>query len=427
MAKMSKPERGWVFYDWANSAYSIIVVTAIFPLYYKAAATEAGIAASTSTAYLGYANSIATLIVSLLAPILGTIADFKGFKKKFFIFFTALGVLFTIVLGLIPSDQWIILLACFVLTSVGFAGANIFYDAFLVDVTSVNRMNRISANGYALGYIGSCIPFVIAIAIIIMAQQEIISLSVAVASQLGFAITGLWWGLFTIPMLKHVDQKYYVERVPNPISTSFKRLFATLKNIKAYRAVFLFLIAYFFYIDGVHTIIKMATAYGSDLGVGATTLLIILFVTQIVAAPAAYLFGKLGEKFTEKRMIMAGIIVYTFICIYSYFMNSALDFWILAMVVGCVQGGIQALSRSYFAKLIPKESSNEFFGFYNVFGKFAAIAGPLLVGVTAQMTGNTNSGVFSLVILFIIGGILLMRVPNQSTISFEHSVTNKVD
>lgn len=413
MAKMSKAERGWVFYDWANSAYSIIVVTAIFPLYFKAAATEAGIAASTSTAYLGYANSIATLIVSLLAPILGTIADFKGFKKRFFIFFMGLGVIFTIALGFIPNDQWLILLLFFVLTSVGFAGANIFYDAFLVDVTTETRMNRISANGYALGYIGSCIPFIIAIAIIIMAQQDIISLSVTIASQLGFAITGLWWGLFTIPMLKHVNQVYYVERVPNPVSMSFKRLFETMKNIKAYRAVFLFLIAYFFYIDGVHTIIKMATAYGSDLGIDSTTLLIVLFVTQVVAAPAAFLFGKLGEKYTEKSMIFVGIIIYSIICIYAYFMKTALDFWILAMVVGCVQGGVQALSRSYYAKLIPKESSNEFFGFYNVFGKFAAIAGPLLVGVTAQVTGNTNSGVFSLVILFIIGGALLMRVPKH--------------
>ena len=427
MGKMSKPERGWVFYDWANSAYSIIVVTAIFPLYFKSAATEAGIAASTSTAYLAYANSFATLIVSLLAPILGTIADFKGFKKRFFIFFAALGIIFTITLAIIPSEQWLILLGCFVLTSVGFAGANIFYDAFLVDVAPKNRMSRISANGYALGYIGSCIPFIMAIAIIIMAQQEIISLSVTVASQLGFAITGLWWGLFTIPMLRHVDQKYYVERVPKPVSTSFKRLLITMKNIKSYRAVFLFLVAYFFYIDGVHTIIKMATAYGSDLGIGSTTLLIVLFVTQIVAAPAAYLFGKLGEKYTEKRMILVGIIVYTCICIYAYFMKTAIDFWILALIVGGVQGGVQALSRSYFAKLIPKESSNEFFGFYNIFGKFAAIAGPLLVGVTSQITGNTNSGVFSLVILFIIGGILLVRLPNETEINFDPIVTNQSD
>ncbi|MBP2242802.1 UMF1 family MFS transporter [Cytobacillus eiseniae] len=417
MKKMSKPERSWVFYDWANSAYSIVIVTAIFPLYFKSAAAEAGIASATSTAYWGYANSIATLIVSILAPLLGTIADFRGFKKRFFTFFASLGIIFTLLLAVVPMEQWLILLGCFVLTSIGFAGANIFYDAFLVDVTSEDRMNRISANGFALGYIGSTIPFVISIGIIIMAQQEIISLSVGVASQIAFVITALWWGFFTMPMLKNVEQKYYVERVPNPVATSFKKLFVTLKNIKAYRALFLFLLAYFFYIDGVHTIFTMATAYGSDLGIGSTTLLIVLFVTQIIAAPFTVLFGKLGQKFTEKRIIMVGILIYIGICVYAYFMKSAIDFWVLAMLVGTVQGGVQALSRSYFAKLVPKESSNEFFGFYNIFGKFAAIAGPVLVGATAQITGNTNSGVFSLVILFVIGGILLLRVPDHNRLT----------
>lgn len=410
---MSAPEKGWVFYDWANSAYSIIVVTAIFPLYFKAAATEAGIAASTSTAYWGYANSIATLLVSILAPILGTIADFKGFKKRFFVFFAGLGIVFTFVLALIPHDQWLILLFVFVLTSVGFAGANIFYDAFIVDVAKEDRMNRISANGFALGYIGSTIPFVLCIVFIILAQQELIPLSVTLASQMSFAITALWWGLFTIPMLKHVEQKYYIERVSNPVRMSFKRLYATFKNIKAYRTLFLFLLAYFFYIDGVHTIFTMATAFGSDMGIDSTTLLIVLFVTQIVAAPFAILFGKLGEKFTAKKMIMVGIIVYIIICIYAYFMKTSLDFWIIAMLVGTVQGGVQALSRSYFARLVPKESSNEFFGFYNIFGKFAAISGPVLVGATAQITGDTSSGVFSLIILFVIGGAILLRVPDQ--------------
>lgn len=409
---MTKAERSWALYDWANSAYTIVIVTAILPLYFKSSATEAGIAASTSTAYWGYANSLATLIVSILAPILGTIADFKGFKKRFFVFFTALGVVFTFLLAVVPSDQWLLLLGFFVLTSVGFAGANIFYDAFLVDVTTNERMNRISANGFAMGYIGSTIPFVISIAIIVMSQQGIIPLSVTVASQIAFVITALWWGLFTIPMLKNVEQNYFVERVPNPVSTSFKKLFVTLKNIKAYRPLFLFLLAYFFYIDGVHTVIKMSTAYGSDLGIGSTTLLIVLFATQVVAAPFTALFGKLGTKYSEKKMIMVGIIIYVFICCYAYFLDSALDFWILAMLVGTAQGGIQALSRSYFAKLVPKESSNEFFGFYSIFGKFAAVAGPVLLGVTAQVTGSTNAGVFSLVVLFIIGGIILLRVPN---------------
>ncbi|WP_028392214.1 MFS transporter [Bacillus cihuensis] len=410
MGKMSTPERSWALYDWANSAYSIVVVTAIFPLYFKSAASNAGIAAHTSTAYWGYANSLATLLVSILAPLLGTIADFRGFKKRFFTFFASLGVIFTLMLSVVPNNQWLILLGCFVLTSIGFAGANIFYDAFLVDVTDKERMHRISANGYALGYIGSTIPFVISIAFIILAQQEIIPISVTVASQIAFAITALWWGLFTIPMLKNVEQKYYVDRVRHPVATSFKKLFLTLKNIKAYRALFLFLLAYFFYIDGVHTVITMSTAYGSDLGLDATTLLIVLFVTQIIAAPFSMLFGKLSDRFNEKRMIAVGILVYIFICIYAYFLESALDFWILAMLVGTSQGGVQALSRSYFAKLIPKESSNEFFGFYNIFGKFAAILGPVLVGATAQMTGNTSSGVFSLIILFVIGGILLLRV-----------------
>lgn len=410
MKKMTASERSWAFYDWANSAYTLIVVTAILPLYFKASATQAGIDAATSTAYWGYANSFSTLIVSILAPILGTIADFKGFKKRFFIIFATLGVIFTLMLAVVPSDQWLVILICFIVTSIGFTGANIFYDSFLVDVTTEERMDRISANGYALGYVGSIIPFIISIALIMTAQLNILPLSVTIASQIAFVITALWWGFFTIPMLKNVEQRYYVERVPNPVSTSFKKLYSTFKNIKAYKPLFIFLIAYFFYIDGVHTVINMSTAFGSDLGISSTTLLIILFMTQVVAAPFTVLFGRLGGKYSEKTMIMVGIFVYIIVCFYAYFLDSALDFWILAMLVGTSQGGIQAMSRSYFAKLVPKESSNEFFGFYSIFGKFAAIIGPLLVGVTAQYTGNTNSGVFSLVILFIIGAIILLYV-----------------
>ncbi|MEK4147788.1 MFS transporter [Robertmurraya sp. FSL W8-0741] len=420
--KYSIPERSWALYDWANSAYTLVIVTAIMPLYFKSVATEAGISATTSTAYWGYANSIATLIVSILAPILGTIADFKGFKKRFFVFFTTLGVIFTLLLAVVPSNQWFILLIFFVLTSVGFAGANIFYDAFLVDVTTEDRMNKVSAHGYAIGYIGSTIPFIISIAIIILAQESIIPLSVTVASQIAFVITALWWGIFTIPMLKNVEQNYYVERVSNPVRTSFKKLLQTFKNIKVYRPLFLFLLAYFFYIDGVHTVIKMSTAYGSDLGISSSTLLIVLFVTQIVAAPFSVIFGKFGTKYGDKKMIMVGIFIYIFICCYAFFLDSALDFWVLAMLVGTAQGGIQSLSRSYFAKLVPKESSNEFFGFYSIFGKFAAVAGPVLLGITAQITGNTNFGVFSLVVLFIIGALILLRVPNPEEVALDQGI-----
>jgi MFS transporter, UMF1 family len=422
MSRMTKQEKSWVFYDWANSAYSILITTAVFPLYFKAAATEAGLAGSTSTAYWGYANSFATLLISICAPVLGSIADFRGFKKRFFTFFFALGIIFTFLLAVVPSDQWLILLICYMLTVIGFGGTNIFYDAFLVDVTTEERMNKISSRGFAMGYIGSTIPFIMGIALIILAQQSILPISVSVASQAAFAITALWWGLFTIPMLKNVNQVYYKERVPNPISTGFKQLFETFKKIKAYRPLFIFLIAYFFYIDGVNTIITMSTAYGSDLGIDSTNLLIILFATQVVAAPFAILYGKLADKFKGKTMLLVGISIYIVICIYAYFLKTVVDFWILAMLVATSQGGIQALSRAYFAKLVPKEHANEFFGFYSIFYKFAAILGPFLVGLTAQLTGNTNSGVVRLVVLFVIGGAILLRVPEGNKISESHSV-----
>lgn len=231
------------------------------------------------------------------------------------------------------------------------------------------------------------------------------------ASKTSFVLTAIWWGVFTIPIIKNVNQVYGIDVEPNPVSKSFKRLGKTFKNIKHHKALFMFLLAYFFYIDGVDTIIKMATSYGSDLGVSSTNLLIILLVTQFVAFPCALIYGKLAEKIGTKKMLYTGIIIYTFICIYAYFMKTTLDFWILAMLVGTSQGGIQALSRSYFGRLVPKENSNEFFGFYNIFGKFAAIMGPFLVGVVAMTTGKTNYGVFSIIILFIIGGIMLTLVP----------------
>lgn len=411
MGRLTKEENSWVFYDWANSAYSIIITTAVFPLFYKAAATNAGVSAANSTAYLGYTIAISTFILAMLGPILGSIADYQGYKKRFFTFFFVLGVISTALLAFIPTDQWLLLLGCYTVSAIGFAGANVYYDAFLVDVTTEQRMNRVSSRGLGFGYIGSTIPFIISIAIIILAQKNILPFSTTMASKIAFLITAVWWGLFTIPMFKNVHQRYFIEHEPNPVVNSFKRLGQTLKDISKFKALFLFLLAYFFYIDGVGTIITMSTAYGSDLGISSTNLLIILFVTQVVAAPFAIIYGRLAEKFTGKKMLYVGIIVYIIVCIYAYFLKTTLDFWILAMLVATSQGGIQALSRAYFAKLVPKEKANEFFGFYNIFGKFASIMGPLLVGITAQVTGNSSSGVFSLVILFIIGFVVLARVP----------------
>jgi MFS transporter, UMF1 family len=411
MKGFTKEENSWIRYDWASSAYSIIISTAVFPLFYKASATEAGVSLANSTAYLGYTIAIATFILALIGPILGTIADYKGMKKRFFTIFFTLGITFTAMLAFVPSGNWLMLLVIYTLAVLGSTGSNVFYDAFIVDVTSDERMDRVSARGYGMGYIGSTIPFIISIAIIILAQQKVLPISMTLASQTAFIITALWWGLFSIPLFKNVHQKHYIEREPQMVLQSFRRLGKTFKEIRKYRALFLFLLAYFFYIDGVGTIITMSTAYGTDLGISSTNLLIILLATQIVAWPFALLFGRLSERFTGKKMLYVGITVYIFVCIYAYFLETTADFWILAMLVATSQGGIQALSRSYFAKLVPKANANEFFGFYNIFGKFASIMGPLMVGLTAQLTGNSSMGVFSLVILFVIGMVILAFVP----------------
>lgn len=411
MAKFTKPEKSWALYDWGSSAYSIIITTAVFPLFYKAAATDAGVELADSTAYLSYTIAIFTFILAMLGPLLGTIADYEGMKKKFFTAFFLLGTVSTAMLAFVPEGQWLWLLICYVFAALGATGANLFYDAFIVDVTTEKRMNRVSAFGYGLGYIGSTIPFALAILIILLAQNEVLPLSVTNASRLAFLITAAWWILFSIPLFRHVKQKHFIEREASPVAQSFRRLNKTIREIRQYRALFLFLVAYFFYIDGVGTIISLSTAYGTDLGLSATSLLIVLFATQVVAAPFAILYGKLADRFTGKKMLYVGIFVYIIVCVYAVFIETIMDFWILAMLVATSQGGIQALSRSYFGKLVPKQNANEFFGFYNIFGKFAAITGPLLVGVTSQITGSSSLGVLSLVVLFIIGLAVLIFVP----------------
>lgn len=412
--KLTKLERSWALYDWANSAYTMTVTTAVFPLYFKAAATQAGVAANVSTAYVAYANSIATLVISLMAPILGTIADYMGFKKRFLMFFLAIGISGCLLLGLVPESQWVPMLIMYILGTIGFSGSNIFYDAFLVDVTDDDRMDRVSTWGYALGYIGSTIPFILSLAVILLADAGVLPLGGFTTPKIAFAITAIWWAAFSMPIAKNVRQVHGIPKEPHYIQKSFFRLGKTLRNIKAHKAAFLFLIAYFFYIDGVDTIIKMASSYGSDLGVSSNNLLIILLATQFVAFPCAIIFGRLAHRFKGKVMLYAAIVVYTLICIYAYFLRTTFDFWVLALAVGTVQGGIQAISRSYFAKLVPKERTNEFFGLYNIFGKFAAIMGPLLVGITSEITGHSKYGVLSIVILFIIGGFLLTRVKPEA-------------
>jgi UMF1 family MFS transporter len=270
-------------------------------------------------------------------------------------------------------------------------------------------MDWVSSSGFAFGYIGSTIPFMASIGLIM--KPEIIGMNAASATRLSFIITALWWGLFTIPMLRNVKQVNYIDREPRPVQKSFKRLYGTIVDISGNKQIFMFLLAYFFYIDGVDTIIKMAAVYGMDVGIAGNDLLVVLLATQFVAFPFALLYGKLSKRFKGKRMLYFGISIYIGICSYAYFIETTRQFWVLAMMVASSQGGIQALSRSYFAKLVPKEKSNEFFGIYNIFGKFATFLGPFLIAVVSQVSGNSRFGIFSVIVLFVLGGLILRKVP----------------
>ncbi len=397
----SKEQWSWIMYDWANSAYSIIITTAILPIYYKAM-TEGLMSDATSTLYWTVVNTVSALCVALFGPLLGSISDINGYKKRIFGFLLAVGVLSSFALAFVPYGAWGAIILLYFLTVLGFSGTNIFYDSFLVDVAKEDEMDNVSANGFAYGYIGSTIPFVISILIIVF--NEKLGISSVTATKISFVITALWWGLFSIPILKNVKQKYGKEKQPNYIRENFLSLFNVAKKVAKNKVVLIFLFAYFFYIDGVNTIIKLATIVGSDLGISSDTMLIVLVLTQLVAFPSTIVFGVLSKKYRGASLIIAAIIIYVIVCLYAmFFLKRDIDFFILGGMIGLVQGGIQSLSRSYFAKLIDKESSGEYFGFYNVVGKFSAILGPTLYGVTFYLTNSVTLAVGSILILFILG------------------------
>ncbi|MCF8018847.1 MAG: MFS transporter [Vallitaleaceae bacterium] len=405
--KLSQKEKSWILYDCGNSAYSMAITTALFPVYF-------GMFRGGSGMDIGYFNSIASILVALISPILGTIADYKDVKKRFFAFFALLGIIFTGAIAVVPNGQWQLLIGVYIVTAVGFSGANIFYDAFLVDVSIDANMDSVSTKGFAFGYIASVVPFTISLVVVFL-----IGLDQMLGYQLGFVITALWWGLFTIPMLRHVRQVHYVEREPQPIKNSFIRLGRTFMNIRRHKTVFMFLIAYFLYIDGVDTIIKMAVPYATDsLGLDPTDvfmLLGILLVIQLIAFPCALLYGVLAKRYSTKKMIVVAIITYIITTIFAFTMTQLWHVFVLGGLIGSAQGGIQALSRSYFAKIIPKNNSNEFFGFYNIFGKFAAIIGPTLMALVATITGVTRYSILAIIPLFILGLILFLFLPEYQS------------
>ncbi len=416
-APLSREEKSWVLYDAANSAFVLVMITAIMPIYFKDVAAS-GLADAVATSNWAFANSTASLILALLAPVLGTMADYKDRKKPYFLFFLITGLVFTVALTIPLEGQWLLCLLLFIGARVGWAGANLFYDAFLVDVAAPERMDSVSAKGFGIGYIGSIIPFLAVIALIVSGGLG--DGLPAGRTRMGFVVVVLWWFCLSLPAIKNLKQHHFVPPSPSPFADGFVRLWTTFKNIRRHRSVFLFLAAYFFYIDGVGTIITMSTAYGRDLGFGITMLITVLLVIQIVAFPCTLLYGRLAARFETRTLLFAGIAVYcliTFLAFLLPFLEGHLVrhtlFWAIALLVASSMGGIQALSRSYFSKLIPPENSAEFFGFYNVSGKFAAIAGPALLGIVGRMTGDTRWGVLSILFLFVIGAWLLTRVRDE--------------
>lgn len=408
--QFNKAEWSWMFQDWANSAYSLMITTAIFPIFYKSVADAAGISGADSTAYLGYTNAIATVLTAVLAPFLGTSADYKGYRKPLFTISTLLGIIAVFSMMFIGNGNWLLLLVVYAISSFGFHVANIFYDSSIMDVTTPERLDQVSSTGFGLGYIGSVFPF-----LIFMVFQLTGIFPANVTVNIGFLLTAAWWFIFTIPYWKNVNQVNYLEKTEGIVQTTVKSLTATVKELKKYPHIYLFLFGYFFYIDGVGTIIAMATSVGTDLGLSANELIIMLLVVQIVAFPCSIMYGYLARRFGTRTMIFVGIATYIVICIFGLSLDSFTDFMILAVLVGTAQGGIQGLSRSYFGQIIPREKSNQFYGFYNIFGKFSSVLGTTILGVVAQITGDSLKGLFALIVQFIIGAILLyMAKPSKS-------------
>ena len=402
--KLTKQERSWILYDVGNSAFTLLIST-IMPIYFNALAQGAGLSSVTYLAYWGYAASIATLLVAVSGPILGTVSDGKGRKKPIFLATILVGAVGCLCLGL--AKQWLAFLTIFVVAKIGYSLSLILYDSMLTDVTDQDRMDNVSSQGYAWGYIGSCIPFLLCLGLVLGAG--FLGISMTMAMTLSFAIVAVWWVIASLPLLRVYRQRHYVPARSISPAATFSQLGQSLREISRDKSVFLFLIAFFFYIDGVYTIIDMATAYGSALGLDTTGLLLALLVTQIVAFPSAIFIGRLARKFSSVSLISVCILAYFGIAVFAFFLSNILQFWMLAVLVGLFQGGIQALSRSHFAKLIPAAKSGEYFGLLDICGKGASLLGTTVVSLISQATGSANLGVGAIAVFFLIGLVLFRR------------------
>lgn len=403
-----KLQRSWMMYDFGNSAFATTIMAAVLPVYYANVAAS-GLEDGLATSYWGYSQSISVLIVAILAPILGAISDFSAAKKKFLQFFLFMGVIASILLAFVGEGDYILASVLFIIGSIGFSGGNVFYDGFLPEVADKDEIDKVSAGGFAYGYIGGGVLLTINI-LMIMNPHWFSLPDTVVATQLSFASVGIWWLVFSIPLLKNIkdEKKMVVKRNRSYISIGFSRVGNTFREIKQYKQALLFLFAFWLYNDGISTIMRMATIYGAEIGIAGNDLIVALLITQFVGIPFTFFFGWLAAKITAKRALYITLITYMTITILGYLMTSAIHFYLLAIAVGMVQGGAQSLSRSIFGRMIPKNKHAEFFGFYGISSKFAAMFGPFLFAFIGQVTGNSRYGIISL-IFFFIAGIIILR------------------
>ena len=406
----SRPAVSWALYDWGNSAFATTVMAGFFPAFFRQF-WSAGADGSLTTYRLGMANAAAGLVIALLAPLLGAIADRGGTRKRMLLAFSLLGIATTLSFYFVGQGQWLVAATLFALGTLGFNGGVVFYDALLLDVAKPGELDRVSALGYALGYLGGGLLF--ALNVLMVVKPTLFGLhDAAEAVRWSFVTVAVWWLVFLLPLMLYVRESPPTGTVRDVSAwtAGWRELAATGRQLRKHKALLQFLLAYWLYIDGVNTIIKMAVDYGLALGLKSSDLMGALLLTQFVAFPAAVAFGRLGERFGARRSLLLGVAVYAALTVWAYYLSSAAEFYAMAVVVGLVQGGVQSLSRSLYGRLVPERKSGEFFGFYNMVGKFGTVLGPALMGVMALLTGSTRASILSLLLLFVVGGVLLYRV-----------------
>ena len=406
--KMTRLEKQWILYDVGNSAFTMLCTT-IIPIYFKNIATADNLSNSDSTAFLSFTLSLSTILVAVLGPILGTMADTKNYKKPLFVSTFLVGVIGCMAMAF--ASKWLAFLAVFCIAKTGYQLSLIFYDSMLTDVTTEERMDEISSQGYAWGYIGSCVPFIASLVLIL--GSDVIGISGGMAMTLALFLNAVWWAGVTIPLIRNYRQIHYVEKVNHPVKESFRRIVDVVKGLKHQRKILFFLLGFFFYIDGVYTIIDMATTYGKDVGISDTDLVLALLMTQVVAFPCSIVFGKISKRFKNGSLIQVSILAYFLIAVFALQLDKAWEFWFLAVCVAVFQGAIQALSRSYFAKIIPKEKSSEYFGFYDIFGKGAAFIGTMVMGISTMVSGSSRYGVAILSSMFLVGFFFFRKAEKE--------------